>query len=118
MNFVKVNKVDLLAKLNANLATHKSDYAEAKKIWQEKIVSGLADLLDKAKAGDYTKDGLYLETPKSYEKSYLKAIEMVTMSVDSVLELDQNEFDRYVMDNWQFSDVFKSTVSNYTGKRF
>lgn len=106
MNTVKIKRVDLLAKLKENREAHVSGYADAVEGWKVTVEKSLKDALKVLKKeGKF--NGVYHNAPIDNKKDYDKAITKFEMSVDDVIELEDHEFNQYVMDEWQWkSQVF------------
>lgn len=54
--------------------------------------------------------------PVSYEENYDRVIAMLEWSTDETIDLDQNEFEQYVRDNWLWKQAFNITASLYNSK--
>jgi hypothetical protein len=55
-----------------------------------------------------------LPFPEDHTKDYDHIIAMVEMSVDDLFELNQNDFARYVLDDWEWKAAFTQSVMAYT----
>lgn len=55
-------------------------------------------------------------SPKSYIEDYDKAIRMLELSVDEVIEIQDHSFSTLVLDNWSWKQAF--VASNNTYKSF
>lgn len=115
MKTVKVQKSQLLLKLQENFEKHKKEHFEAMKDRQQLIVATLeAELETFLSNKSYDgQENYHFPKPKSYVVDYQRAIQMVEMSVDSEIVLDQHEFDCYVMDNWHWKDGFLAATRIY-----
>lgn len=49
---------------------------------------------------------VYMESPKSYKENYEKAITAFSWETEDTVELDANEFEKYVLDNWEWKEDF------------
>ena len=114
---VNVSRVELLAKLRENLATHRVEYAEAVADYQDRL---LADLKLATKKVSKIKDVQDLKNfkfslpyPVSYEKSFTDIIEMLEMSVDETIELDAQSFRAYIKNEWAWRSQFDATRQSY-----
>ena len=52
------------------------------------------------------------QPPQSYHADYDKAIRMLELTEHEIFVLNTQEFDRYVMNNWEWKSNFISTTSN------
>lgn len=109
MKSVKISKSDLLQKVKANREIHKADYDEALIIFRKVALEKLNALVKAAKSADTPTEKLVtsadLTRPVTYLQEYDRVISMLEFSVDDVIELDVREFDRYVLDNWEWKQV-------------
>lgn len=113
MQQVKIHKTRLLNKLEENLAKHKKEYDRAHYAWKKKVHIALANAFENAKNDVEYKVHFNLPEPISYEKHYIREIEMVEMSVDDEITLTQGEFNTLVMDEWSWKNSFVATTSQY-----
>ena len=113
MNEVKVKKNALLDKLRANRAQHEADYATAYDVWADGMITQLKKNLAYFKKERKSRAAPVLVQPVSYVKQYDQAIAILEMSVDDEIILDANEFNQYVLDNWNWKQMFTTVNSNY-----
>lgn len=117
MDLIKVNRDELLIKLQENLETHKKDVKEARKVWEKKAKKAYAKAAAKAEKGDFDYAPLAkLPKPESYVKSYEDAIARVGMDTRDELEIDDREFSAWVQDNWTWKGQFVANSSLYSTK--
>lgn len=110
MNF----EVDiLLKKLRTNLDEHKVIYEEAKKGYLESLHTMLEQMLIKVADKNLIDPTIDLQKPANYSKAYQKAIQMLEFTSDKTITLDQSLFDRYVLDEWDWSRNFLSNSVLY-----
>lgn len=121
MREVKVKKSELLNTLRTNLVKHKADYQESVEGFRLKAAEQIARLskqvVDYKPGDDAFALSLGLIIPVSYEKQYLEIIRLFEMEVEEVVTLKQDEFSRYVMDDWQWKDNFSSMTKMYSSHR-
>lgn len=114
---VKVNKTKLLETLRENLSKHVTAHKEALETWKKKASDHVATLSDKILKGEIRDIGSAVscvnDRPVSYAPSYEKVIKMLEYSVDDVIELESEDFDRYVGDNWEWKQSFLLNSSKY-----
>lgn len=137
---VSVKGSDLLKALIENKQTHDEIFASAlegyyKKV-QEEIVekvsmlntlalkfSDLLERIDKESGEpitltDYKRNvwdlaSIVTPFPQNQEQEYVRAIRMVEMSANDVFTLTNEEFNCYVLNNWQWRASFLTTNSAY-----
>ena len=115
MDTVKVKRIDLLAKVEYNRAHHHAQYERAFTGFRKQAIEELERSLDMAKEGKGIRIALGLVQPEDHTRDYDRVIQMLKMSVDEEIELTSNDFDRFVMDRWDWSDRWAVTNSRYVG---
>lgn len=121
MNNIKIKKSDLLTKIMRNRTQHVAKYEDAAVNYRKKVVGGLRKLLSLAqRPGDIVKmkTGLSLTRPDSHTEDYDAVIAMLRMSVDSVIELPEEDFKMYVLDQWRWKEQFTASASFYNSAKF
>lgn len=111
---VKVKKDELLSHLDANRERHRAIFEEAQIGFREEVIKLLDKRLAQAKAGKGIDLRIQLPEPQDHTKDYDRVILMVKMSVNDEIELTQQEFQQYVMDDWSWKREWVATASNYT----
>ena len=117
MKNVKINKDELLQIVRDNKEKHIKDYNEsvddytrlAYKIAMDNITIIETKDLEKIK----NKVKPIPATPVSYEDSYTRAIRMLELSVEDIIEVDAHTFNQLVLDEWQWKQQFTTTSSFY-----
>lgn len=118
MNSIKMNRTELLEIVQNNRIKHVKEYDEAVQDYLEAVVVIAKNNLKKAKTGDRAKFKFesFPTAPKSYENDYDKAIRMIELSVDDVIEVEEHTFSQLVLDEWTWKQSF--SVSNAAYKRY
>lgn len=112
MHTIKVNKSELLSKLRDNRKAHRAIFEEACEGYRKQVVAELTAMLDEAKSGKRIRRSVNLIEPIDQTKDYDRAIMMLEMSTDTIIEITQQEFAQYVMDDWSWKNQF--TATNFT----
>ena len=110
---VNIEKKELLAELKKNKEAHVKQYEHAAKLYKQTKIEYLNSLkeaidarLNSVKPGDDVNTHFDLRItvsePVSYEKQYDNAIRMLDLSTANSVLLGQNEFDQYVLDDWNW----------------
>jgi len=115
MKQVKVKRIELLEKVTQNREKHLAEYDAAMLKYREIAIHKMDDMLRVAKAGGEIARSTELVEPRSMVSDYDRAISMLTMSVDDNIELSQGEFENYVLDNWQWTNIVKMANTAYLG---
>lgn len=116
MRFVKINKKELLDIVRANKVTHVAEYNEAIEGYKNTVLKIAKDNLKLAKTGDVNAFAKMVQRPTpptSYETEYNRAIRMLELSVDDVIELEEDTFGQLVLDEWVWKHSFLAATSMY-----
>ncbi len=119
MRSVKLSKAELLNIVRSNKEKHIAEYAESVEDYKVAVLNIAKDHLKLAKTGDtneFKKFAHFPVAPQSYEDSYTRAIRMLELSVDDVIELEDDVFGQLVLDEWHWKQSF--SVANSTYKAF
>lgn len=116
MQTVKIKKVELLKKIQENRNEHVAEYLTAYEGYKQAVVKQLEEMLENAKNGDVRKTAVNLPVPQNHIKEYDRVIAMLLMSVENTIELTVHDFDRYVLDEWDWKEMTKMSFSTYLNK--
>lgn len=120
MKTVKIDAKELLSCLLANRKKHIEEHTEADAGFRQSIINGLKAALKVANAGGNIESEvlrvLWSTAPVSYIKDYDRAITMLQMTVEPIIELSVQEFDQLVMDEWSWKKSFEISASLYKSK--
>lgn len=115
LNGVKLKKRDLLQSLKQNLENHVDDVGEAldlRRIEMKEYFNSVLSKMDDDENYD-PKENISFPKPLDNSADYLKAIRMVEMTQEEIIELDENQFDKLVMDNWGWKQTLINTSAVY-----
>jgi len=104
----KISKEKLLKVIKENRDKHRSIFLEAIEGYQKEAK------INKLKEGKTIDQYINLPIPVDHTPEYNRVIRMIEMDVRINIELGENEFAQYVMDDWQWKREWVGTVSNYT----
>ena len=113
MRSVKINKAELLQIVTENQAKHIAEYEEAVADYKVLAVKLTKDNVKLANTGDLeqiAKIKSIPNAPVSYSADYARAARMLQLSVDDVIELEDDVFNQLVLDEWSWKRAF--SVSN------
>ena len=116
MNTVKVKREELLTKVRANRDAHRTLFLKAQEGYRKLVIKELDRMLKDAKDGLPIQRSVTLTEPSNHVKDYDRVITMLEMSVDDTVTLDAHDFDRYVMDNWDWSRFALATNTAYAAE--
>mgnify|MGYP001557586933 CR=1 FL=1 len=106
---VRVTTKDVLDHLHENRENHVNEYKDALVGYRKDLIKALKKELKKVEAGkDY--QAVYMQAPENHEDDYDRSIQMLQMSQDAELELTEDEFRQYIMDEWSWSG--RTAMSN------
>ena len=116
MRDVKMNKTELLNIVRENKEKHVREYNEAVEDYKKAAVKLAEANLELAQSGDIAKISKIKAMPTapvSYEDSYTRAIRMLELSVEDVIEIEEHIFNQLVLDEWQWKNMFVASASMY-----
>ncbi len=110
MHSVRVNKTELLAKVKKNRDDHHGLFVKAQEGFRARAVEELDEMLKLAQHGKEIRQYLGLTAPQDHTSEYDRAIEMLEMSQDDVVEIDHETFVQLVRNEWAWFN--QATVTN------
>jgi hypothetical protein len=112
----RVKKEELLETLKKNRAAHLKTHEVAVADYLGAVKETAAEMLDNIKeaVADFSKDtdmgfavsGVNIEKPESYEGAYDTVIKMIEMETRDELDLSSEEFQTFVMNDWDWSENY------------
>jgi hypothetical protein len=115
MESVNVDRQQLLTAITENFRNHRQAYEEAFEGYRERMIEILNQQLDMLKKGGVANIQVFaIPVPKDHSKDYERAIKMLQMSEDDVINIDEHSFQCYVMDDWGWKAEFQSTWTEYS----
>jgi len=113
MHQVKVNRAELLAKVRTNRYAHRDLFLKAQEGYRKLVIEELDRMLADAKTGRPIQRSINLAEPVDHRADYDRILAMLEMSVDDIIVLDAQEFNQYVLDNWEWSRLASYTNKSY-----
>lgn len=113
MNAIKVKKDDLLSKLRGNRETHTAQFEKASAGYRTRVIEVLEERLKDARSGKLPVLMFNLPMPIDQTKAYDRAIGMLELSVEEVIELEEHDYQQYVLDEWTWSASTAASNSFY-----
>ncbi len=105
---------DVLAKLRTNRAEHRKIFLEAQQGYRNKVIEVLEQRLTEARSGKRVRHQFQITEPADMTKHYDRAIAMLEMTTQETVELDGGDFSKYILDEWDWSDQFKTSNTMYS----
>lgn len=113
MRSIYVDCNELRKKLVRNRDIHVEEYLEMMGYYEFEVEKLAEELLERVKNKDYSLMTIVATKPESYESDYDAVIQMMMMSVDENVELSNQEFKQYVMNEWNWKGGFDMLKSVY-----
>jgi hypothetical protein len=113
MDSVKLNTENLLKIVRENREKHIKAYNEAVEDYKAAALKIFNENIELINAGNLKDIKTLPAAPTSYETNYNRAVRMLELSVDEVVELDQYEFSKLVLDEWDWKQTFDFMNSTY-----
>jgi hypothetical protein len=111
---VRVSKPDLLAKLEANRAGHRAIFEEALEGYRTKAIELFSAEVEKIRSGQKFRSFVSLTEPEDHTADYDAAIGMLQLSLDDAVELDEQSYRSFVLDEWDWKRQFLATNRSYS----
>jgi hypothetical protein len=102
MNYVKVHKAELLEKVKHNREAHRDLFLKAQEGYRIAVIEELDRMLADAKAGKPIRRAISLPEPVDHTSDYNRVTAMLEMSAEDIVQLSADQFDQYVLDNWNW----------------
>lgn len=112
MNSVRVNTKELLDKVRTNRDQHHDLFVKAQAGFRQRAIEELDDMIEKAKAGDIRLT-VGLTPPSDHTTEYDRAIAMLEMSQDDIVEIDSDQFAQLVQNEWHWFAQATAVNSTY-----
>lgn len=116
MNSIKMNRLDLLSIVKQNCVKHVAEFTEANEDFKTLVLQLATANLKLAKTAnleEFKKIKPQPTAPVSYEDSYKRAIRMLELSVDEIIEVDEDVFNQLVLDEWSWKRSFTAATMSY-----
>jgi hypothetical protein len=116
MNSIKIDRKQLLAIVTENQKKHVIEYLDAVEDYKAAAIKLSQQNLKLAKSGDLAKLSQIRALPQkpvSYEDNYTRAIRMLELSVEDVIDVEEHIFNQLVLDEWGWKQQFTAMASSY-----
>ena len=116
MNSIKMNRQELLEIVRQIKLTHIAQFEEAVADYKSLILQISKTNVSLAKTGDlaeFKKMKHIPAEPRSYEDSYRRAIRMLELSIEDVIDVEEDVFNQLVLDEWTWKNTFTASNSMY-----
>jgi len=113
---IQVEKCKLLETLRKNKDQHTKDYIEAMIEYRSEVVKALTENLKEAKECGEIRTSIRLVCPVNYVKEYEKAITIFEWELQELVDLTEEQFTMYVLDQWHWSRDFAQNTMCYSAR--
>lgn len=116
MNAIKMKRNELLDIVRANKEKHITEYNESVVDYAALVLKVSIANLKIAKTADaiqFKQIKGMPPAPASYEDSYQRAIRMLELSVDDIIEVEEDVFNQLVLDEWRWKSLFSTNNTLY-----
>lgn len=115
MKSVTVNKSQLVGKVTNNRAEHRKIFEEAVGGYRKEGIRLLEEHIKRISNGSLERVYISLPEPEDHTTDYDRVLEMLSMHLGDEVEVDEDSFASYVMDDWSWKRQFLSINSAYSG---
>jgi hypothetical protein len=115
----KVNIKELVDTLKKNREEHVEIVEEAQAAFREEFISRVDAMLEDAKSGKPISTHVGLVVPSIHTSAFDNAIGLMEMTMradETTIEIDAGEYERFVRNNWEWTDKFRASNSGYSNK--
>lgn len=110
----KVEKGWLLATVQKNADEHQDIFLEAVEGYRNEAVKQLEAHIERIKGGKLERVYVSLPQPENHIRDYKRVLDMISRNVDTVIELSEQDYASYVLDDWQWKRQFLASNSAYS----
>lgn len=120
MKSISVRKESLIERLVENREKHKKEFNELNVKYHSALRKEFEDRLNKINAGiNLTSHDHYIRNvpvPENHTDDYTRAIDMLNWDENDRVELNEDDFRRYIQDDWDWRGQFEGTKFSYSGQ--
>lgn len=113
MNNLKFNKDKLLTIIKENRTKHRAIFEEAYDGFYKALVAQLDKMKEAALAKKKISMYVGLTEPVDMTSEYDEVIQMLELTTDDSIVLDQRQFKNYILDEWNWKGQFITANSAY-----
>jgi hypothetical protein len=113
MRTVTVDRNEFLQRVQQNRDNHRAVFEEAVDGYRNRLLAELERRIRDLKRGRHIDQYIGLPEPEDHTDDYDRIIAMAQMSVTDTLELTDDEFAMFVMDQWRWKQSFTDSTHRY-----
>jgi hypothetical protein len=112
-----LDRAEFVTKVQHNRDQHRSVFERALEGYRDRWTQELERRLKDVRRGCSVDQSFRLPEPEDHTDDYDRILTMARMQIDDTIELTEDEFAMYVMDQWSWKSSFTSTTSRYVRRR-
>jgi len=116
VNKVTVSKTELRTAVATNRAAHRELFEEAIEGYRKAQIELLEKHIERLRKGRNMVHATYLPLPEDHTRDYDRILRMIDLHVHEEIDISQDDFAKYVMDDWEWRRAFLGTSANYSAK--
>lgn len=113
---VRLYKKAVIKTIEKNRAAHRAMFEAAMEGYKVKAIEILEGHIQRIKDGAPEKVIISLPIPQDHTDDYKLVLSMLASSIDEELEISSFDYQRYILDEWEWKEAFNQTVVAYVGK--
>jgi len=110
---INISKKTLILKLKENRKQHRDIFLRAQEGWKLKVITLMEVNLQAARDNKGIHTYINLHEPKDQTKDYDRVLGMLEYSTDDTIELDESQYNCYMLDEWTWSVADTATKNTY-----
>lgn len=114
---VTVKKDTLINVLKANKEEHLHKYKEAYEEYKQQMILLLEEQIEKTKNDILPQRYIGLPHPENHKQDYDRILSMLDMDINDTFDLNEDQYSKYVLDNWDWKRDWMDTVTSYIGDK-
>lgn len=112
---VTVDRLRLIERLKENKVSHRAKFEKALEGWRKETVALLNSIAENIKNNKPNNIYCFERPPADMSKEYETAIDMFSWDTNDKVDLDRQQFNAFVRDDWEWSSGWVTTNSKYLG---
>lgn len=112
---VTIKKIELLVAIKKNRDAHRDIFLKAQIGYRAAAIKELERMLLDARENRPIRRSIEMVEPQEHIKDYTRVISMLEMSTADEIQISEQQFSQYVLDEWGWSNQFTMSNSRYTG---
>ena len=119
MRNITVHKADLITTLRTNRDAHRAEYEKAVEVYKTRFVEEArrfaAEAVARAARSLPFMDFVWLPVPEEHTDDYDRVIALMEWEIADDVELSEQDFRCYVLNEWGWAQSFASNTRSYSG---